>query len=69
MTEKEYLIVHLDDKKEHPDDIINRQFKGYSPDMTDQEVYDSARDFWKADANRFKKVISVLGVNNDRFNL
>lgn len=65
MIEQEYLIVHLNDKKYHPDDIINRQFKGYSSDMTDQELYDSARAFWNVDEDRFKNVISVLGVNND----
>ncbi|MFF5909469.1 hypothetical protein ACFY6E_12390 [Staphylococcus cohnii] len=65
MIKQEYLIVHLEDKEYHPDDIINRQFKGYSPDMTVQEVYDSARAFWSVDEDRFKNVISVLGVNND----
>lgn len=65
MTEKEYLIVHLDDKKYHPDDIINRQFKGYSEDMTDQEVYDSARGYWRVSKDRFENVIAVLGVHKD----
>ena len=65
MIEQEYLIVHLDDKFDHPDDIINRQFKGYSEDMTDQELYNSARAFWSVNEDRFKNVISVLGVNND----
>lgn len=65
MIEKEYLIVHLNDKEYHPDDIINRQFKGYSEDMTDQELYNSARAFWSVNEDRFKNVISVLGVNND----
>ncbi|HCY7045333.1 TPA: hypothetical protein O1375_002448 [Staphylococcus aureus] len=65
MIEQEYLIVHLDDKFEHPDDIINRQFTGYSEDMTDQELYNSARAFWSVNEDRFKNVISILGVNND----
>lgn len=61
MTYNLYLIK-LSNEDEFSDDIIDRDKLGYSENMTQEEIYDSIRGYWRISEKSFEEADFFLGL-------
>lgn len=60
-----YLFIRLGEKEEKQDNIIGRNYIGFSPDMTSEEIYNSARGYWWLDTDKFQRLIRIFVIHDD----
>lgn len=63
----ETLVIQIQDRRYFEEtDELGRNYIGYSPDLSDEQIYEAARGFWSLNPSRVFQIDRIFVVYNDR---
>ncbi|RGM28287.1 hypothetical protein [Staphylococcus warneri] len=61
-TQEKLYLIRLSKSENATDTIIGRNYKGYNENMSDVQLYDALRGYWKISDTTFQETDRILGI-------